>query len=154
MTPIFIVLTYHIIPWNVTPKPTFNIKTQHWFYQTCFYCLIVILLYIGFNFWIIREGSINHNVHSTTICKCMGSHNTIKITKDLYLYIGSWWWLYDESKHVARVVRKYNKYRCVWLTLTCYFIESTSHFSPKWLNNYALEAKFYSVHYVRDRHIS
>jgi hypothetical protein len=50
----------------------------------------------------------------------MGSYNTITITKDLYLYIGAWWWLYDESKHVARVVRKYNKYRCVWLTITWY----------------------------------
>jgi hypothetical protein len=44
----------------------------------------------------------------------MGSHNTIKITKDLYLYIGAWWWLLDESKHVGRVVRKYKKYRSVW----------------------------------------
>jgi hypothetical protein len=46
---------------------------------------------------------------------------TITITKDLYLYIGAWWWLYDESKHVACVVRKYNKYRCVWLTITWYY---------------------------------
>jgi hypothetical protein len=64
----------------------------------------------------LQEGPINHNVHSPTICNCMGSHNTITTTKDLYLYIGAWWWLFDESKHVACVVRKYNKYRCVWLT--------------------------------------
>jgi hypothetical protein len=59
--------------------------------------------------------------HSPTIFKCMGSHNTITITKDLYLYIGAWWWLYDEWKHVARVVRKYNKYRYVWLTITLFY---------------------------------
>jgi hypothetical protein len=60
-------------------------------------------------------------MHAPTICKCMGSHNTITITKGPYLYIGAWWWLFDESKHVARVVRKYTKYRCVWLTNTCYY---------------------------------
>jgi hypothetical protein len=49
----------------------------------------------------------------------MGSHNTITKTKDLY--IGAWWRLFDESKHVARVVRKYNKCRCVWLTKTCHY---------------------------------
>jgi hypothetical protein len=27
----------------------------------------------------------------------------------------------DESKHVAHVVHKYNKYRCVWLTITYYY---------------------------------
>jgi hypothetical protein len=60
------------------------------------------------------------------MCKCMGSHNTITITKDLYLYIGAWWWLYDESKHVACVVRKYNKYRCVWLTVAWYYYRHCS----------------------------
>jgi hypothetical protein len=45
-----------------------------------------------------------------------------------YLQIqGAWWWLSDESKHVARVVRKYNKYRCVWLMKTCYYYWSCKH---------------------------
>jgi hypothetical protein len=38
----------------------------------------------------------------------MASHYTV--TKDLYLYIGAWRWLYNNSKHVARVVRKYEGY--------------------------------------------
>jgi hypothetical protein len=41
----------------------------------------------------------------------MGSHYTV--TKDLYLYIRAWRWLYNKSKHVAHTVHKYNKYRCV-----------------------------------------
>jgi hypothetical protein len=73
---------------------------------------------------ILHVSRIRVNVHSLTICKCMGSHNTITITRDLYLYIRAWWWLFDESQHVARVVRKYNKYRCVWLTKTCYYCRS------------------------------
>jgi hypothetical protein len=42
-------------------------------------------------------------------------------TTDLYLYIGARWWLFDELKHVACVACKYNKYRCVWLTKTCFY---------------------------------
>ena len=29
------------------------------------------------------------------------------------LYIGTWRWLYNKSKHVAHIVRKYNKYWCL-----------------------------------------
>ena len=31
----------------------------------------------------------------------------------LVLSVGAWRWLYNKSKHVARIVRKYNKYWCV-----------------------------------------
>ena len=42
-------------------------------------------------------------------------HNIQRIS---ILYIGAWRWLYNKLKHVARIVRKYNKYRCVrWSVL-------------------------------------
>jgi hypothetical protein len=49
----------------------------------------------------------------------VGSHYTV--TKDLYLYIGAWRWLYNKSKHVAHIVRKYNKYRRVRRSVIWYY---------------------------------
>jgi hypothetical protein len=62
--------------------------------------------------WILNELEEVDFILEFAIPECCNIHN---------INIGAWRWLYNKSKHVAHIVHKYNKYRCVRRWITWYY---------------------------------